>query len=515
MFNSSSHTENSYKTSMISTASHLVGIIMSFVYRTVFLYFLGKEYLGINGLFSNILQFFSLVELGMTTIISYRLYKPIAENDVRKVAAFLNFYRKIYLFIGLFVIFAGACFMPFISAFVNLNEIPSDINPYFVFFLFTLQSASSYFFAYKQVLISADQRGYISYSFYAVVNIISNIAKIAVLAITRKFTLILIVGIAVQLLSNMIYSFYITKKYREVFKIKAKITPAERSSIFKDTRAGLCHRIGATVVTSTDNIILTKFVSLAVTGIYSNYSLLTSSVLGVCTALFNGLSPSIGDYCVTASEDESEDLYLKIFFINLWISSFCTICLFMLANPFIYLWQDSSFLLDNGVVFVLIIQFFMQSTNLANGVFINATGLFNRDKFRPLIESALNLTISIIFVKLFGVIGVFIGTIASGLLTYYWRNYYLLYKNVFKRGPVRIIAMISLWIAVSVGISALLSWLFSFVPEGWLGFAAKVIMCAVIPNIIFLLVFHQSKYFEYYKSKVVLLLSKLRRNPKA
>ena len=502
MFNKNSRIQNSYRTSLAGVTGQILNIVSAFLFRTVFLFFLGAEYLGINGLFSNILQLLSLADLGITTIISFRLYQPIADGDVEKVAAYMTFYKHIYRMVAAVIVGLGLLLMPFLSFFVDLGEVPNDINPYLVFGLFILQSASSYLFSYRQVLINADQRGYLTSIFFALTNVAVNVFKILFLALTHDYTLVLVVGIVVQVLLNAGYYIYITKQYPEVFRLQARVTKEERRSVFSDARAGLCHRIGGMFVSGTDNIILSKFVSLASVGIYSNYSLLTSSVSTLVSSTFSNLSPSVGDFETRATPKESERLYLRMFFGNLWIVCFCTICLYTLLNPFIAVWQDESYLLSKGVVLVLCIQFFMQSTNIVNGIFINATGLFNRDKIRPLIEAVLNLAISIVGVQMWGIIGVFVGTVVSGLLTYYWRNYYLLYRHVFRTHPTKIILTLLFWCALSVGIVFLLQYLFRFTTDNWGGFFLKTVMAASIPNLIFLLLLFPTDDFAYYKSKV-------------
>ena len=154
-----SRTRNSFKNMTVALLMQGVSIILSFICRTIFAKLLAAEYLGLGGLFSNIISVLSLSELGIGSVIIVNLYKPIAENNEERIAKLMNFYKKAYNIIGAFVIGSGLLITPFLGYLVKSdNDIP-HLGLYFM--LFIIQTASSYFFAYKQSLLTAAQKEYI------------------------------------------------------------------------------------------------------------------------------------------------------------------------------------------------------------------------------------------------------------------------------------------------------------------------------------------------------------------
>ena len=124
---------------------------MSFVCRTVFIYSLGKTYLGFNGLFSDILSLLSLAELGVGTAILYSMYKPAAQGDHKKVAALLNLYKRVYNSIGIVITAVGLCLTPFLKYLIS--DVPDMREVPIIYILYLLNTTASYFFVYKKSIL--------------------------------------------------------------------------------------------------------------------------------------------------------------------------------------------------------------------------------------------------------------------------------------------------------------------------------------------------------------------------
>lgn len=502
VFNNKSRITNVKNTSIAGMINQLSKTGMSFIYRTIFLIVLSKEYLGLNGLFTNILQIFSLADLGIGSVIAFRLYNPIRNKNIDEVSALMNFYKLVYRIIFIVIWIVGLSFIPFLSKIVDISSIPIDVNMYLIYILFLTETATSYLFSYKQSLINADQLANITAIFQTICGILSNIIKITVLILSKNYTLTLLLGIATQLILNFIYSQYITYKYKEVFSRNVKLSNLDTINILKDTYAVLCHKIGATVVGGTDSLVLTKYVGLGAVGIYSNYHMIVSSIQSLLSSAIVNITSSVGSYAISASPEENESLYLKMQFIVLWISAFCSICFFVLLNPFVTLWLNESFLLEQWVVLVICIQFYVQTSSSITVTFINATGLFVRDRYRPLIEAILNLSISIILVKKLGIGGVFIGTILSGLLTYYWRTIYLLYKYSFKKKATKLIKLYLMWMGITIPVGVLINVICDNIPNTILGILLRVLICIIVCNGIFFLSTYSIEYNKFYRDLI-------------
>lgn len=434
MFNKSERNKNIMRISVVSTIAALIHIIVQFLYRTLFLKILTKEYLGIEGLFSNVIQVLSLAELGIGTIISYKLYEPIQNNDTKMVASVMNFYRKIYGLVAMVVLVAGIALLPFMKFLVkDGGEIPSDVNFYFVYLLCLFQSVSSYFFAYKQTLLIADQKGDILALFTIGSIIFKTIVQMIILKMSKNYQLMFGVAILCGIVMNGLFSIYISRKYLEVWDKNAQIDKTLKKSIFSDIKAMLCHKIGGTALESTDNIVLSSFLGLGQLGIYSNYTMIMKSVKTILDRLLGNFTASIGNACLLMDKKQIYEFYEKLLIINHVIANIATVCIYILINPFIGIWQDFSMVFDINITILICICFFLNADRIISCSFTNACGLFTRDKFRPLIECFINVTVSILLTLKYGISGVCLGTVLSHFCTVGWREPYLLYKYFFRR----------------------------------------------------------------------------------
>lgn len=433
-FNTNSRMSNALKTSMIGGITNIVKIFLGFGYRTIFVILLSEVYLGINGLFTNILQILSLAELGITTAIVFRFYEPISHEDVHYVGMLMNFFGKVYRTIACAILGIGLCLLPFINLLINnTDELPKDINIYIVYILFLLNTVVSYVYAYKLTLLTADQKNYALSVIDLILTIVRYGVQIIFLCVTHNYTVTLASGIVTTLIVNYIGSSWTQCQYKEVFCVKEMLPKEEQRKIFADTRACMYHKIGATVLTGTDNAVLTKMVSLAATGIYSNYSMVITYVQSFIVQILGNFTASVGNAKQNMSREEYYCLFKKINFSGYWVASVVTVSVYATLDDFIKVWLGEKFVMGGYTTVVLCILLYMTLSRIINGAFINADGLFVKDKVRPLIEAIINLVVSIVMAHYVGIVGVFLGTIISTLVTVQWRDPYILYKYSFKR----------------------------------------------------------------------------------
>lgn len=427
-----SRMKNTIRNGATGIIGQVSSTLLSFINRTVFIYFLDSIYLGINGLFSNILSMLSLAELGIGTAIIFKMYKPLATNDERQIKALMNFYKLAYRIIGIVVISLGLLLIPFLDVIVGEhNEI---LNFTLIYVLYLLNSASTYFFAYKRSLLSADQKEYINSINRVIFLIIQNIGQFIVLYFTKDFLLYLIVGIISTIVSNIRISFICDKKYPYLKNNKEHLSKLERKELYKYTFAQTCHKIGGVVVNGTDNILITVFVKngLNMVGLYSNYLFILSAIKSILNSLFNSATASIGNLNVTENMEKSKQIFNRMFFINYILFGFVSCCFYVLANDFISIWVGENFLISDSVVAILVLNYYLSGMRQTCITYNTTLGLFWNDRYKPLFEAAINFIASIILINFFGFIGVFLGTVISNLTTNFWVEPYLLYKYGFK-----------------------------------------------------------------------------------
>ncbi len=489
---------NSIKNIKYNIGVDILNILVSFCSRRVFVHVLSSEYLGLNGVFSNILSMLSLAELGISSAICFALYSPIFKKDEEKINSLMYFYKKAYNLIGLFVLAIGVLLIPFLDLLVE--DLPNMPYIRVYYFLFVSNSALSYFFVYKKTLFVADQKQYITKLFHQAFVIIMRVTQIILLLITHNYFSYLIVMIASTVLENLSVSWFVNKSYPFLDLKKAKpLDKKEKKDIFKNVLALTSHRIGGVIVNSTDNIIMVKFVGVSVVGLYSNYVLLKDTILAFIVTIFQALTSSVGNLgAETTDTKKKEDVFNTINFVGAWLVGFCSVCLFVLYNPFIELWLGSEYLFDMRIVTIIVVNFYILGMRQAVMTVRNAFGIFWYDRFNPLIEGAINLVASIILTMNYGIEGILWGTFISTVLTSFWVEPYVLYKHGFNKKCTTYFIKYLGYLTVTV-LSGIVCWNISnsiIIFPDIINFIIKVFSCVVITNIIFLIAYFRTKPFK-------------------
>lgn len=425
--------DNSAKNIKIAWIMQMVHIFGQFISRTVIIMVLTVEYVGLSGLFSNILSMLSLAELGIGEAIVYSLYAPIARNEKRNINAIMAFYRKVYITIGAFIIVVGISLTPFIKYLIKgVPDIP-DINT--IYILYVINSAMSYFFSYKATFIKANQKSYIVNINDEIFNIVSIVVRAILLIITKNYILYMVLGITILLMQNISITIIANKKYPYLKeKSKDKIPKEIFADIKKNTAAMVLHKVGSVIVFATDNLIISKFLGLVSVGLYSNYYTLTNALNTFINKFFTAISASVGNLAVEESIDKQEKTLFRVMFINFWLYTFGCCGLFAMLNPFIgNIWLGQEYTFGMIIVFLIVLKNYLTGMRKAAQTFKNAKGLYWYNKYMPLYESIINLVTSIIFVKLLGISGVMLGTIISSLATCVWIEPHVLYKYGFEK----------------------------------------------------------------------------------
>ena len=427
--------KSSAKNLVVALIGQAFGLIISFIARIIFVKFLSDEYLGLNGLFTNLLTMLSLVELGVGSALVYSLYKPLADGDNEKVKSLMDLYRKAYNIIGGVVLIIGILFIPFYRYLIS--EVPSISHLDFIYILFVLNTAISYFYSYKRSLIICDQKRYIATIYRYVFYFLLNVFQIIVLFLTHNYILYLITQVVFTWLENICISIKADRMYPYLKdKNIKKLDKKELNTISKNVRAMLFHKIGGVVVNSTDNILISKLVGLIAVGMYLNYYLITSALDTITAQFFNAITASVGNLGACTNSKKVKETFNTTFFLNYLIYGVITVCLLILFNPFIEVWLGKKYLFDFGVVLVITICFYLKGIRKTCLTFKDALGLFWQDRYKPIIESIINLVASIILGIKYGVLGIFMGTIISTVTTSLWIEPYVLYKYYFKENII-------------------------------------------------------------------------------
>ena len=428
-------TKNSVRNLISSIVAYLIQIVLNFLVRRYFIYVFNAEYLGINSLFSNVLSMLSLAELGFGTAITFAMYKPMATHDEQKIRQLLNFYKKCYYYIGIMVGIIGLAVIPFMDYF--RAQVPNvRVNLYVVYFLFLTNTVCSYFFAYRRSLLYADQRTDIENKVNIFFNILSSVLQIAILLISKNYYLYIIITIITSILNNITIYIYTEKKYPEyISKVANPLEDVEKKIIYKNIKALALHRVGSVIVFSTDSLLIFVLIDSITLGKYSNYLMITTGVTAVINLIIGAIRGSVGNSIAKEDINVNQILFKKLNYLYMFVVSFCTICIVVLSNSFVkvvFSKDGTNILLENSIVFFLGISFFLTASRNMVSLFKECAGLFRQDRFKPIIEAAINLTSSILLSKYFGLIGIILGTIISTLIMPLWIEPLILNKYYLK-----------------------------------------------------------------------------------
>jgi len=428
-----SRTTNTFYNFMTSIAGQLLNIILQFAVRTVFINTLGKSYLGINGLFSNILQMLSLAELGVGSAILFKLYDPLAKGNKKRITLLMKFYKKVYQIIGIVIVAIGLCLIPFLKYIVSdydkLNIL--GINAVLIYILYLLRTVISYFFlAYKSGIVKVDQKEYRLNIISYLVNIISSVSQIIILYLFESFELYVAVLIFAVLLQNYLNARTAKKMYPYIDdKYEDKISKEEMKSIFKDCGAIFLYKINTVVLKATDNIIISMFLGIDIVGMYSNYYILYTTIDGIFGKVFEAAKHSLGNLHVTKDYNHEYNIFKTINLIAVILGATAGIGIACVSNEFIESWIGKEWLLIQPFSILMGIEVYGLATRQYLSKFRSAMGLFQQAKYRPIFGIIINIIVSLLLVEKLGISGVLIGTIVADWSTIMWYDPYIIHKH--------------------------------------------------------------------------------------
>lgn len=309
----------------------------------------------------------------------------------------------------------------------------------------------------------------------------------------------LICIIALQLAENAWIARVTDKKFPFLTDSSVgEISFEQKQALKENVRSLFLYKISGTIISSTDNILISKFQGLASVGLYSNYVYIVDVIRTFLSYIFYSMTASIGNYNATESREANEKMFYNLFFASFWLYGFTGICLGVLLNPFIALWIGADYLLPNWTVFIIIVNYYTAGVQYASTTYREVTGLFKVGKYRPLIAAIINLAVSIILAYPLGISGILLGTIISRLCVYFWYDPYILHKTLFRRKLKHYFATYIRYGMSTLGAGGLCLAISNNIPvqNQGLAFLADIILCAVLPNTLFLLLFGRREEFR-------------------
>lgn len=438
MNSNQTRTKLSMKNAIIAIITNISTIGIGFIAQGIFVRTLGKEYLGINGLFSNIISMLGIVELGIGTTIIFHLYKPISLNDNTQIRKLMGFYKKSYRIIALVIAIIGLLIIPFLEIIVGENSIKESI--YFIYLLFLIDIVCSYLLTYKRSILYANQQTYIVNIIHIGYLILMNVFQIIVLMTTKNYILYLQIKILFRIFENIIITIIANHKYPFIKgNINEKLDKNTIQDIIKKIKAMFFHKLGDFVVLGTNNIIISTFFGISTVGLYSNYNMIITALNNLLSQVYNSIVASVGNLLTEKNSEKSYETYKKMSFLNLYISIETATLFVCLITPFIEVWVGKEYILSVIVTISITVDFYILTLRNTMNTYKTAAGIFFEDRYIPIIVAIVNIIFSIMLAKIIGLPGVFIGTIISNLVYHFIGYPKYVYSTIFNRSGLEYI----------------------------------------------------------------------------
>ena len=515
-----SRTKKTIRNTFFSFLYKFLDVALAFVLRTIFINTLGVSYLGLSGLFTNILNVLSLMELGVGSAIVFSLYEPLAKGDTIKIVSLMNLYKKTYNAIGILVSVIGFLLTPLLKYIIVLPENVGNLN--WIYWLSIANTSVSYFLAYKRTLLIADQRSDLNTRNLILFRFIRFGVLTIILRITNNFLIYLLGDVLITLASNIQITYVIRKRYPYLDNVVAEpLQKTEKMDIVKYMTSGIFTKIGQTVVTSTDSIVISAFINTVMVGVYSNYSMVTAGFDAMIYLVFSSITASVGNFAVLKEKEEAEILFKKINMANYVLVFIVSVCMYALITPFVILWVGEEYRLPDITVCILILNFYIIANQNSIANFMGASGkLYYINRYRSLIEAIVNLVVSISLVKFtsLGISGVFMGTTVCFLCGRVWMDAYTLYKYWFEKSFIHYlktyIFRLILFVFTAVMCQYITQYIIARISLNVFSWLLCGAICLIISMTVVFVVFGRTDEFRYYMNMIKNMIGRFKQKDK-
>ena len=484
--NNNSRTENTLRNSVWGALLKLLTMICPFIFRTIIIRNIGAAYIGLNGLFKSIFSVLSMAELGFGTSIVFMMYKPIAMGNKTEIRQLLGLMRTIYRIIGAVILTAGLCLFPFLDKLVK-NDTGVDVNIHLLYGLYLFHTVTSYWmFSYRSLLLSAHQRSDLNHKILFGCDLCMYLLQGIALYFTKNYYLYVAVLAVMTIPQNLMYYLVSKKKYPDIY-CEGKPTMEQIEMLKEKIAPLLVHRIGGKIIISIDDLIISMFLGVTILTKYDNYYYIISAIVGFMTIFRHGVMASFGNKMNTDTMDQTYCVFKRSVYLWIAIVGLSAACFAGLFQPFITLWVGEAYLFDNVTMLSLVAYFFLWQFRYIALAIKDSAGLWEADKWKPIIGMALNFGASVLMVKLTGsVIGVLYPTMVIMLFVYFPWETYVLFKLLFKRSPKQYLLLIAHCIFSASAAIATSYFVGEWIGEGGLfRFAVRTLACGASAAVVF------------------------------
>ena len=492
----------------VNFVNQIVSLVLAFISRTVFIRMLGIEYLGINGLFSDVLGLLSLADLGMGTAMAYSFYKPLAEHEEKKLAALISFYRKIYMIIAVTVAVLGVCIIPVLPYVINVEQEIPDLMKYYILSL--LNIVASYMYIYKTSILTADQKGYKVAKVNMYVSMLRTIIQVAALVLFRSYIVFLVIAVVSTVVNNL-YASHIADVEYPFINNKTELTITEKRGVIKNIGNVFIYKLSSLLMNTTDNILISIIVGTAAVGIYSNYFMIQNKIYLFYSLFFSSLTAGVGNLIVTDSCKKRYEIFKCEQVISMIGCGVIVPCFLATVNDLIAVWIGTEFQLSYATVIAMGINIYFSCVLQPLWSYREATGLYKKTKWIMLLCAIINIVMSVVLGMYIGITGILLASALSRVVTYVWYEPKLLMKDYFEQKPaeyymqlLKNVALISALSIISLEVAG------KFEVHNFITLFIKMAIVAIVCACVAVIFYSRSEGFAVLKEKCRGYMDKLK-----
>lgn len=484
--------------------------IIPFLMRTVIIYYMGVQYLGLSSLFASVLQVLNLAEMGVGSAMVYSMYKPIVDDDQVQICALMKLYKKYYRIIGGIIAIGGGLLTPAIPYLIK-SDLPPDVNVYCLYLLNLAATVLSYWlFAYKNALFQAHQRIDITSKIMLVTTTIQYVLQIVVIIYLKNYYIYIIVSLFMQVVNNILTAIIANRMFPK-YKAKGELDKFSVQEINQHVRDLFTSKLGGVILNSADTIVISTFLGLTTLAVYQNYYFIMSSIISVITIVFNSCTAGIGNSIIVETKQKNFKDLQKMLFLICWLGGWCTCCLLCLYQPFMHIWVGKELMLPFSYVICFCIYYFIYEVNQLLNIYKDAAGIWHKDRFRPLITAGANLLMNLLMVRFWGLYGVIISTliatVAIGMPWLLNNLFSTLFDNSDMVFFIKKIIKYSIGVVCTCVVTYAASCLIDI--SYTISFIYKIAICILVPNAMFFLFYRNT--WEY--QEVLIMVKKIIKRP--
>lgn len=505
-----SRTEYSVINILTGLGGYVLNTVLGFVCRMVFVQCLSADYLGVNGLFTNIITMLSLSELGIGSAIGYALYKPLAQDDEEKIASLMQLYGKAYRIIGIFISVIGLALMPFINMIIREQPNISE-SIYLLYILNLFNTVSTYFWGYRTTLLTAAQKNYIVAAISYAISVVQSILQMVFLLLFRNYLGYLLIQTAGNFLYKILVSYFAEKHYPCIKKKDIKPLPKdEQRVIFANVRDLMIYKLASLLVNSTDNILITFFSGLATTGIASNYTLLVNTLNSLLGQVFNGLTASVGNHNASETKEKQFQMFSFLNMMNFWIFGWAALGIIFCSSDLVQLCFGEEYILPIGIPLIMAVNFYTVGMMNAVWTYKHTLGLFHYGRVMQIFTGILNIVFSVVLGTYWGVFGILAATVMARACTSLWYDPVAVYIHGFGKNPWSYLVKYARYLLVLLTAAALCQLSFTLVGGSHIvKTLLKIVLCSLVTNAVFAAVFFRTPEFAMLKYFIRQIWNKL------